>query len=126
MKHDQTTPLDTFAIINALADLASETLFVANAVADINDPASGGLASIMRRWYETLLEVSEALDNAPEGDRAGFSYYVAPSNQSAPGPFHWFVVNNATAGVELHGTEDSWSEADCAAVAAIQELETNA
>ena len=80
----------------------------------------------MRRWYETLLEVSEALDNAPEGNRAGFSYYVAPADHEAPGPFAWIVVDDVTSRVAAHGSAESWSAADDAAVAARQALEGGA
>ena len=123
MKHDQTTSRDTFAIINVLADLAAEAQLIARVAADMDDPMASGISSIARRWYATLMEVSEALDDTPEGDRAGFSYYIAPADHEAPGPFSWIVADEATARVVAHGSAENWLAADAAAIAAIKELE---
>jgi len=118
---------NTVSIICTLADLASEAQLIARVAADIDDPMASGISSIARRWYATLMEVSEALDNAaPEGDRAGFSYYIAPADHEAPAPFSWIVADEATARVVAHGVAEDWSAADAAAIAAIAELEASA
>ena len=117
---------NTVSIICTLADLAAEAQLIARVAADIDDSMASGISSIARRWHETLLDVSQTLDDTPEGDRAGFSYYVAPADHEAPGPFSWIVADEATARVVAHGVAEDWSAADAAAVAAIAELEATA
>lgn len=53
----------------------------------------------------------------------GFSYYIAPADHTAPGPFTWFVVNDANERVIEYGTADTWSEADQVACDTIERLE---
>lgn len=126
MKHDQKTSRDTFAIINVLADLAAEAQLIARVAADMDDPMASGISSIARRWYATLLDVSQTLDDTPEGDRAGHGYFIAPADHMADGPFTWIAVDEATARVVAHGVAEDWSAADAAAIAAIAELEASA
>lgn len=52
-----------------------------------------------------------------------FSYYIAPADHTAPGPFTWFVVNDANERVIKYGTADTWSDADQVACDTIERLE---
>lgn len=52
----------------------------------------------------------------------GFSYYIAPADHTAPGPFTWFVVNDNERVIK-YGTADTWNDADQIACDTIERLE---
>jgi hypothetical protein len=65
-------------------------------------------------------------DREPSAPADGFGYYIAPSDNTAPGPFQWFVVNHANDCVVEYGTADTWSDADQVACDTIKRLEKQA
>ncbi|MBK1653363.1 hypothetical protein [Allochromatium vinosum] len=69
-----------------------------------------------------LIESIQAALEDLEPSKA-FSYYIAPADHTAPGPFTWFVVNDANERVIQYGTADTWSEADQIACDTIERLE---
>jgi hypothetical protein len=78
----------------------------------------------LRTAHGLLEAVQAALEDTDEPEPvAELSYYIAPSDHAASGPFTWFVTNTAARQVVQHGTQASWIEADRAAVAAIKRLE---
>ncbi|MBK1656034.1 hypothetical protein [Allochromatium vinosum] len=126
-------PTDIITLIARLSDLSCESAFIARAVLAQDDPEQTGLAVIIERWSAALTEIAEALDGPLKdnarpgwGTREGLRYFVAPADREAPGPFTWIVADDVTSRVAAHGSAESWSEADDAAVAAIQEAEANA
>jgi hypothetical protein len=68
-----------------------------------------------------LIESIQAALEDLEPSKA-FSYYIAPADHKAPGPFTWFVVNDANERVVEYGTADTWSEADQVACDTIDRL----
>ena len=69
-----------------------------------------------------LIESIQAALDDLEPSKA-FSYYIAPADHTAPGPFTWFVVNDANERVIEYGTADTWSNADQVACDTIERLE---